>query len=145
MINIENGYKAGDFVIRKIKEIVYNEINEVGIIIHSNSDKLLIILPRVYEDKVLMFVKQIINRIEQTAIPFDFTVKQNIMITGISISCGIVTWDKVEKITSEKLLSLAETALKNAKDEGRGKNVQYQFYSKPLKNGTHFIDKKVIK
>lgn len=145
MINTENGYKAGDFVIRKIKEIVYNEINEVGIIIHSNSDKLLIILPRVYEDKVLMFVKQIINQIEQTAVPFDFTVKQNIMITGISISSGIVTWDKVEKVTSEKLLSLVETALKNAKDEGRGKNVQYQFYSKPLKNGTNLIDKKVIK
>lgn len=145
MINAENGYKAGDYVIRKIKEIVYNEINEVGIIIHSNSDKLLIILPSVYEDKVLMFVKQIIKQIEQTAVPFDFTVKQDIMITGFSISSGIVTWDKVEKITSEKLLSLAETALKNAKDEGRGKNVQYQFYSTPLKNGTHLIDKRVIK
>lgn len=145
MINTVNGYKAGDFVIRKIKEIVYNEINEVGIIIHSNSDKLLIILPSVYEDKVLMFVKQIINQIEQIAVPFDFTVKQIIPTTGISISSGIVTWDKVEKVTSEKLLSLVETALKNAKDEGRGKNVQYQFYSKPLKNGTHVIDKKVIK
>lgn len=145
MINTVNGYKAGDFVIRKIKEIVYNEINEVGIIINSNSDKLLIILPSVYEDKVLMFVKQIINQIEQIAVPFDFTVKQIIPTTGISISSGIVTWDKVEKVTSEKLLSLVETALKNAKDEGRGKNVQYQFYSKPLKNGTHVIDKKVIK
>ena len=145
MINTVNGYKVGDFVIRKIKEIVYNEINEVGIIINSNSDKLLIILPSVYEDKVLMFVKQIINQIEQIAVPFDFTVKQIIPTTGISISSGIVTWDKVEKVTSEKLLSLVETALKNAKDEGRGKNVQYQFYSKPLKNGTHVIDKKVIK
>jgi len=145
MINAENGFAAGDFVIRTVRDIIYKEIEENGTVLTSNSDKFLVILPLVTESKVQVFAKHILKRIEQVVLPFDFSIKENVKITGISVSIGSVTWDKVEKVTSEKLISLAETALKNAKEEGRGKNVQYQFYSKPTPGGTHVIDKKIIK
>ncbi|MFC1555725.1 response regulator [candidate division KSB1 bacterium] len=145
MINTENGYKAGDHVIKSVREIVAEEIGENGTVINSNSDKQLVMLPVISESKVLMYAKQILKRVKEVVLPFDFSIKDNMSITGISVSIGLVTWDKVEKVQAEKLLEMVETALKNAKEEGRGKNVQFQFFSKPTADGKHIIDKKIIK
>ncbi|MFC1732325.1 response regulator, partial [candidate division KSB1 bacterium] len=145
MINAENGYKAGDYVIKAAREIVANTIEDNGIIISSNSDKQLIMLPFVSEGKVQMYAKQILKKIKEVALPFDFSISENVKITGVSVSIGLVTWDKVEKVRAEKLIEMVETALKNAKEEGRGKNVQFQFYSKPAAGGKHIIDKKIIR
>ncbi|MFC1563277.1 response regulator [candidate division KSB1 bacterium] len=145
MINVEYGYNAGDFIIAKVREIVYDVLKDVGIILHSNSDKSFIILPYIDENKVQVYAGQVVRKIEEVVLPFDIKIKEGLSITGISVSMGLVTWDKVEKISSEKLLDLCERALKHAKEEGRGKNVQFQFFSKPEQDGTHSIDKKVIK
>jgi GGDEF domain-containing protein len=59
-----------------------------------------------------------------------------------SISMGIVTWDKEEGISSERLVSMVESALKEAKENGRGIKVQYQFFSRSQGGGHHVIDKK---
>ena len=145
MINAENGYKAGDQVIKAVRGIVSEEIGENGTIITSNSDKQLIMLPSMSEGKAQMYAKQILKKIKEYVLPFDLSVGDNVKVTGVSVSVGLVTWDKVEKVQAEKLIELTETALKNAKEEGRGKNVQFQFYSKPTTGGKHIIDKKVIK
>ncbi|MFC1513683.1 response regulator [candidate division KSB1 bacterium] len=145
MTNAENGFKAGDFVIRSVREIIYREIGENGTVLLSNSDKFLVILPNVTENKIQIFAKQIIKHVEEVVLPFDVTIRDDVKVIGISVSMGMVTWDKVEKVMPDKLISLAETALKNAKDEGRGTNVQYQFFSRPGPSGKHIIDKKVIK
>ena len=143
MINTEYGFKAGDFVIREVRDIVYRELEEDGMIFLSNSDKIFVILPNVDEGKSYMLAHQVLKEVDQIVLPFDVLEKKDNKIIGISVSMGLVTWNKIENISSDRLFYYAENALKNAKNEGRGKNIQYQFYSKPLKDGSHVVDKKI--
>ncbi len=145
IINSKYGFKKGDLVIKEVKEIVYGKLSDIAIILYSNIDKLFIILPNIGENKVHVIADDILEKIKKIVLPFDIVINEDMKLTEITASLGIVTWDKIEGVSSEKLLSLVEEALKSAKNEGRGKKVQYQFYSKPTQNGKHAIDKKIVK
>jgi len=145
IINSKYGLKKGDLVIKIVKEIVYDKLFDIAIILSSNIDKLFIILPNISENKIHVIADDILEKIKQIVLPFDIMINGDMKLTKITASLGIVTWDKIEGVSSEKLLSLVEKALKSAKNEGRGKKVQYQFYSKPSRDGKHVIDKKIVK
>ena len=92
-----------------------------------------------------MFIDNILRKIRNIVIPYGTVIEGDKAFSKVTASAGIVTWDKVEGTPSVKLLELVENALKAAKNDGREKKVQYQFYSKPTTDGKHKIDKKVIK
>ena len=144
MINTIYGSPIGDIVIKNVRDIVFNKLSKYGIILNSNTDKIFAILPRMNENKIQVVAKEISQTINQTAFPMDKVTEIDIRVKEVTVSMGIVTWDKVEGVSSEKLLSITESSLKEAKEDGKNKNVLFQFYSKP-KSGQHIIDKKVIK
>ena len=144
MINTIYGPKIGDIVIKNVREITTNRLDQYGIILNSNSDKIFVILPKMNEDKIRILADEMSKEIRLNAFPMDKVEEIDIRAKEATVSMGLVTWDKVEGVSSEKLLSITETSLKNAKEEGKNKNVQFQFYSKS-KDGQHIIDKKVIK
>ena len=92
-------------------------------------------MPNIDENKVNVFADNILNKIKEMELPFDIAISDDIKLTEITASLGVVTWDKVESVPANKLLSLVESALKNAKKEGRSKKVQFQFYNKTTKDG----------
>ena len=141
-INLKYTTKGGDIVIRTVRDTIINELWNSGIVLSSNSDKFFIIQPGLDENKANLAAENLLKKVRQIPLPFDMVISQDVKITEITVSIGTVTWDKTEAASSEKLLKLVETALKNAKTEGRNRKVQYQLYSKPLKNGSHVIDKK---
>jgi len=141
-VNMKYGAKVGDLVARQVRETIINELWDAGIILFSNSDKVFMVLPNTDEKKVKLLADNLLKKVKMIAPPFDSIITSSVTITEITTSMGIVTWDKIEGVSSEKLLKLVETALKDAKDQGRGRNVQYELYSKPLKDGTHVIDQK---
>ncbi|MFC1724080.1 response regulator [candidate division KSB1 bacterium] len=144
LINTIYGHKTGDIVIKNVREITYDRLNQYGIILNSNTDKIFVILPKMNEDKIRIIAGEMSKEIRNKAFPMDMVDEIDIRAKEVTVSMGLVTWDKVEGVSSEKLLSITETSLKNAKEEGKNRNVQFQFYSKS-KDGKHIIDKKVIK
>ena len=136
MINSEYGKKVGDNVIHQVRNLIFEYVKERGIILSSNSDKFLVMLSGIDERKVNVVADDIMSQIKKIHLPVDPDGKMNASfvpskpyLSGISLSIGIVTWDKADSIPAEKLIDLTENALNEAKGKGRGKKVQYQFYS----------------
>ena len=143
IINAEYGFKVGDNVIKQVGKIVCSMFENVGTILQSNSDKLFIILPGVNREQIKVLVKRIFDKIGNIIIHNEATKNQASTLNGVSLSMGVVAWDKVINVSSTRLLDLIQIALKKAKELGRGKNVQYQFFKNPLQNGEYLIDTEI--
>jgi two-component system cell cycle response regulator len=137
MINMEYGWEIGDSVIKRVREILYQVIGKNGTVLSSNSDKFLLILPGIDEDKVHVMTDDILEQVRKIPLPAEFKRKvafesmpgKQQVLTRVTLSIGIVTWDKTEGLPSDKFLDLVEKALEKAQNEGRDKKVQFQFYS----------------
>jgi diguanylate cyclase (GGDEF)-like protein len=153
MISMKFDLKTGDKVLWQVQDAIYQKIKGSGVIINSNSDKMIILLPGVNESKVHVLLDDILERIRQISLPIpeeklialESMPGRSRSLTRVTLSLGIVTWDKTESVPARKMLSLVEQALKQAKDQGRDRKVQFQFYSKPTSDGEHKIDKTVVK
>jgi diguanylate cyclase (GGDEF)-like protein len=153
MINMEFGYKVGDSVLRGLRDIVNQKVGDNGVVLNSKSDKAVIMLPGINESKVHVVIDDILDKVRQIHLPIPEDKKAMLeamsgrkkALTKVTLSMGVVTWDKAEGVLAQKLLGLVEQALKQAKDEGRDKKVQYQFYSRPSADGNHKIDKTIVK
>ncbi len=153
ILNMEYGWQVGDRLIKGVREIVYQVVGNKGIVISSNSDKLILILPGIDEDKVQVLTDDIMGQVRQIPLPIEFKEKvalesmsrRKSVLTRVTLSMGIVTWDKTQGIPSDKFLDLAEKALETAQNEGRDKKVQFQFYSRQTAGSELKIDKTEIK
>jgi len=143
IINTEYGFQSGDEVIKKVRKIVSEVVKNQGIILNSNSDKIFLILSGTGSSKAQELAEKIFNKIEESRIPGIRRAGTKPVVTCISLSMGIVAWGDVENVSTKRLLDLVQTASRNAKEQGRGKNVQYQFFNKPMRNGENMIEKNV--
>ncbi|MFC1614891.1 hypothetical protein ACFL5K_06300, partial [Gemmatimonadota bacterium] len=139
--------------LRGLRDIVNQKVGENGVVLNSKSDKTVIMLPGISETKVHVVLDDILDKVRQIHLPipedkkmmFEAMSGRKKALTKVTLSLGVVTWDKAEGVLAQKLLGLVEQALKQAKDEGRDKKVQYQFYSQPSADGSHKIDKTIVK
>ena len=153
MLNTTYNAHTGDKVIQQVRQLFYDKVENLGAVITSNSDKLIVLLPGVNEGRVLVLADDILNHVRQISLPVEFESKLTresmpgspSVVTKVSLSMGIVTWEKAEGVHADKLIEVAEKALRAAKEEGRGRKVQFQFFSHPEGSGTHKIDKTVIR
>jgi len=153
MINMEYGWEIGDSVIRRVREILYQVVGKKGTVLSSNSDKFLLILPGIDEDKVHVMTDDILEQVRKIPLPVEFKRKvafesipgKQQALTRVTLSIGIVTWDKTEGLPSDKFLDLVEKALETAQNEGRNKKVQFQFYSEQKPGIDLKIDKTELK
>ncbi len=153
MINLEFSDAVGDSVIWQVRNICRERAPEKAIIITSNGDKNLILLPGIGEGRVHTIADDIMDRVRFVPLPMEpaardsreVLLKSAKGITRVGLSMGIVTWDKIESIEADKLLELTSRALRTAKEQGRGKKVQFRFYSQSKGDAEHKIDKTVVK
>ena len=143
IINSEYGFKSGDVLINKVRKIVSEVVANQGTILYSNSDKLFLILPGTGSSEAQELAERIFDKIEEIDIPGSRRTTAIPVVTNISLSMGVVAWGDVENVSSKRLLDLIRTASRNAKEQGRGKNVQYQFFNKQGHNGENMIEKNV--
>jgi diguanylate cyclase (GGDEF)-like protein len=153
MLNTTYNAHTGDKVIQQVRQLFYDKVENLGAVITSNSDKLLVLLPGVNEGRVLVLADDILNQVRQISLPVEFERELDLkslpgdpsVITKVSLSMGIVTWEKAGGVLADKLMEAVEKALREAKAEGRGRKVQFQFFSHPEGSGTNKIDKTVIR
>jgi diguanylate cyclase (GGDEF)-like protein len=145
IINSEYGYRDGDHVVRQMSDYAFKEAGDRYLVITSNSDKLMVICPDTDEKKADLFASRLMHKIGEIYVPIEQDVSRSVSSRKVTASIGLVTWDKWELVSPQKILSLVEKALRKAKESGRSKKVQYQFFTKNVEFDEHPIDKIVEK
>ncbi len=145
MLNTTCNALTGDRVIRQVRQLFYDKVENLGAVINSSSDKLIVLLPGVDEKRALPLADDLLQQVRAISLPVEFEPELAIKsipggpggVTGVSLSLGIVSWEKAEGAPAEKLLELAEKALCTAKNEGRNRRVRCRFLNHPENGGTH--------
>jgi diguanylate cyclase (GGDEF)-like protein len=141
IINSEYSYKDGDMVIKQVRDLVYKETADRYIPVSSNSDKFIIICPDTDEKKADLLAARLMHEVNEIYVPKEHDPSRSVSSRKVTASIGLVTWEKWEIVPADKILSLVERALQKAKETGRSKKVQHQFYTKTTEYGEHPIDK----
>ncbi len=115
-VNDTYGHLAGDFVLKKIAEIILKIVANKGLSCRWGGEEFLILLP--YTDKIN--ATKIAEELRVTVENFDFIYEMtNIKLT---ISCGISSYPEDSREYNE-LIDLADKRLYKAKQSGRNKVV----------------------
>ncbi len=144
MLNTTFNTLTGDRVIRQVQQLFHEKVENLGAVINSNSDKLLVLLPGVDHVRALPLADDLLEQVRAISLPVEFERELAVKsipggpggVTGVSLSLGIVSREKAEGAPAEKLLELAEKALCTAKAEGRNRKAHLRFCSHRESGGT---------
>jgi diguanylate cyclase (GGDEF)-like protein len=112
-INDTYGHDAGDYVLQTITQSISNSIKDDNIVSRRSGDEFLVLLKN-YSSKEE--IEEIAYKIlQETSKPLVW--KEHIISTSCSIGISQFPYDSTEK---NELLALADTAMYNAKELGKG-------------------------
>lgn len=111
-INDTYGHSVGDEVLIKVLELMRKCLNDSSIIARLGGDEFAILLKWTDIEKAVDTAEQIRQVIEKT----DIELSSEIII-NITISVGVIEVDSL--LTTQKVLSFADTALYSAKESGK--------------------------
>ena len=109
-INDTYGHDKGDFVIKRISNLLKQNIRDSDICARWGGEEFLILVPNNNLDGALILANNLKELIEKN----NFEIKKN-----VTISIGVSTFD--ENSSLEKLLKSADIALYKAKENGRNR------------------------
>lgn len=117
-VNDTMGHLAGDFVLKKIANLMQKEKREEDIIARYGGEELVIILPETNKINTIIKAERIRRKIQDMPLIFD---GKDIKVT---VSCGVATFPQ-DAQESNKLISCADQALYRAKSEGKNRVCLY--------------------
>lgn len=112
-LNDTYGHEAGNVVLARLASIINGCIRDVDIFVRYGGEEFVIILPQTPQHEACVIGGRIRERVEQTVI--DAGKRGKLKIT---VSVGVTSFPENGK-PQEELVSLADKALYQAKDEGR--------------------------
>ncbi len=113
-INDSMGHLAGDFVLKKVANLIINEKREEDVAARYGGEELVIILPETNKVNTIIKAERIRKKIQDMPLVF------NGMETKITISGGVATFPQDAKEANE-LINCADQALYRAKSEGKNR------------------------
>ncbi len=114
-INDEYGHDVGDEVLKKLAEVIRNNIRSSDIAARFGGEEFIILLPRTPADKAVIVAERIRQAFKRTKVLVDGKE------VGTTVSIGIAEFKKGESI--EELIKRADEALYEAKNTGKDKVV----------------------
>lgn len=127
-VNDTLGHAAGDFVLRRVAEIMLEEVRASDTVARVGGDEFTVILPNINDESVLRGVgRRIIDRLE---VPIIFDGHE----CRISASIGTVWIQSGPDISADEVLSDADIALYASKHAGRA---QQTFYKPELRDAAN--------
>ena len=117
-VNDTMGHLAGDFVLKKVANLMLKEKREEDIIARYGGEELVVILPETNKVNTIIKAERIRRKIQDMPLVFD---GKDIKVT---VSCGVATFPQ-DAQESNKLIHCADQALYRAKSEGKNRVCLY--------------------
>ena len=117
-VNDTMGHLAGDFVLKKVANLIINEKREEDVVARYGGEELMVILPETNKVNTIIKAERIRKKIQDMALVFDGK-KINITVSG-----GIATFPQ-DAEEANKLIHCADKALYRAKGEGKNRTCLY--------------------
>lgn len=115
LINDTKGHAAGDEILVKVVKILKSNIRTSDFLARLGGDEFAILLENVSLARAVLIAEKLRETVDRS----DIYLPNHCLTHNISISVGVVIVDGT--MDSQKLLSLADTALYVAKDSGRNR------------------------
>lgn len=111
-VNDTLGHLAGDFVLKKVSNLIMNEKREEDVVARYGGEELVVILPETNKVNTIIKAERIRKKIQD--MPLVYEGKK----INISASGGIATFPQ-DALEADKLIHCADQALYRAKSEGK--------------------------
>jgi len=113
-VNDTMGHLAGDFVLKKVSNLIINEKREEDVVARYGGEELVVILPETNKVNTIIKAERIRKKIQDMPLVFDGKKIK------ISVSGGIATFPQ-DAEEANKLIHCADQALYRAKSEGKNR------------------------
>jgi diguanylate cyclase (GGDEF)-like protein len=117
-VNDTMGHLAGDFVLKKVSNLIIKEKREEDVVARYGGEELVVILPETNKVNTIIKSERIRKKIQDMPLVFDGKKIQ------ISVSGGIATFPQ-DATEANKLIRCADQALYRAKSEGKNQICLY--------------------
>ena len=113
-VNDTMGHLAGDFVLKKVANLILSEKREEDVVARYGGEELVVILPETNKVNTIIKAERIRKKIQDMPLIFDGKKIK------ISVSGGIATFPQ-DAVEANKLIHCADRALYRAKAEGKNR------------------------
>jgi diguanylate cyclase (GGDEF)-like protein len=117
-VNDTMGHLAGDYVLKKVANLIINEKREEDVVARYGGEELVVILPETNKVNTIIKAERIRKKIQDMSLIFDGKKIQ------VSASGGIATFPQ-DATEANKLIQCADQALYRAKAEGKNQICLY--------------------
>lgn len=119
LVNETNGNAAGDFVIKRMAQILQSQVRQSDIVASYGGDEFAILAPHTDRVNARFLAERLRRRIQDT----DFTFEDKEV--SVTVSVGVATLMRSTGVAGEELINRAVTALREAQQRGMNRVVIY--------------------
>ncbi|NRF25312.1 diguanylate cyclase [Vibrio coralliilyticus] len=134
------GHDAGDYVLKEVANLLKREIGDEHVACRLGGEELAVISPNCSISESMDLANQIVDSVRDLHLDM-----KGLSLGQLGVSIGVTTFPDLNTSTTE-LIKAADTALYQAKDNGRSQAVHTQSkeYLKHLETGAHSESRDVL-
>jgi diguanylate cyclase (GGDEF)-like protein len=125
-INDNYGYEFGNRIMKQVSKLLKDTTRGSDIIARQENEEFVVMLPEVNLNDAIIFAERVRTRVEDSE---DFG--DNISKLRLTVSMGIVTYSRKDAMELSQILQLLDTAVYQAKQDGRNCIVPYTSFLPP--------------
>lgn len=122
-INENYGFDFGNIILKQFTELLCNTTRATDLNARQEAEQFLVMLPEISMEDAFSFAERVRKKVEESE---SFGTEKNKV--NITVSSGIVTYIRKNDMEIPQMLQLLDTAVYQAKDDGRNCIVPYTMF-----------------
>jgi diguanylate cyclase (GGDEF)-like protein len=118
-INDTYGHHAGDLVLQQVTRRLTEGLREYDLLTRYGGEEFVIVLPMTRQSEAQMVAQRLLQSVRKLTFP------DTLSGTTVTVSIGVTSHGGAKTVSSEELISQADTALYRAKQSGRDRVISY--------------------